>query len=572
MLRPLFPYLKSYKKQLILGPFFKLIEAVFELCLPMVMAELIDRGVKAGNGDLVVRYGLVILGLAVLGACSAYVCQYYASIASQGFGTRLRSSLFEKMGQFSFAELDSFGTETLVNRLTNDVNQLQQAVAMIIRLVIRAPFLCLGGLVMALIINPLLSLVLFVAVPVLAAALYLIMKKTAPLFGRQQKKLDRLALDVKENLAGSRVIRAFDKQAEQEAEFAEDNAAFYRAAMRIQKISSLLNPATLLIINLAMVAILWFGGVQVNAGSMTQGEVVAYINYATIISSAMIVLSNLVVLFTKAWASAGRVTEILQTRPSVADDPRAIPLPPPSEAPAVRFEQVSFAFSEDGQNVLEGLDFEVGRGQKFGIIGPTGSGKSTLINLLCRFYDVGAGSVSVNGSDVRKVRQASLLKGVGLVPQKISLLSGTVRSNLALGLNDPKDEKLWKALDIAQCGFVREKEGLETEVRQNGANFSGGQKQRLTIARALAKDPEILIFDDSLSALDSLTCANLLRALREAFPDLTLFLVSQRVSTVQDCDQILVLDNGRPAGLGRHEELLNSCALYREIYQSQVQS
>lgn len=572
MLSPLFPYLKPYKKQLILGPFFKLIEAVFELCLPLVMAELVDKGVKTGDSGLVIRYGLLILGLAVLGACSAYVCQYNASIASQGFGTKLRSSLFQKIGQFSFAELDRFGTGTLVNRLTNDINQLQQAVAMIIRLVIRAPFLCLGGLVMALLINPLLSLVLFVAVPILAAAMALIMTKTAPLFTRQQKKLDRLSLDVKENLAGSRVIRAFDKQAEQQEEFEEDNRAFYQAAMRIQKISSLLNPATLLIINLAMVAILWFGGIQVNAGSMSQGEVVAYINYATIISSAMIVVSNLVVLFTKAWASAGRVTEILLTPVSTTDDPSAVSLPPVCDLPVVRFDHVSFSFSGDGKNAVENLNFQVSAGQKFGIIGPTGSGKTTLINLLCRFYDASEGAVLVNGTDVKKIRHASLLKGIGLVPQKISLLSGTVRSNVALGLENPDDAVIHRALEIAQCGFVHEKEGLETEVRQNGANFSGGQKQRLTIARALAKKPEILIFDDSLSALDSLTCANLMNALKESFPQITMFLISQRVSSVQNCDQILVLDNGRVAGLGTHETLLASCELYREIYQSQVQA
>lgn len=567
----LLPYLKPYKKQFILGPMFKLIEAIFELIIPMVLALLIDRGVKQNDMQAVILYGAIILILACVGACSAYTCQYFASLASQGFGTSMRNALFRKVGTFSYADLDRFGTSSLVNRITNDVNQVQVAVAMFIRLVIRAPFLVLGGLVMAMIIDLKMSLILIAIVPILGVAMFLIMRKSIPLYKKLQKRLDRLSLGIKENLSGARVVRAFNKEQAQIEEFEEDNQDFCRAAIRINKVSSLLTPVTTIIINVAMIAILWFGGISVNIGSLTQGEVLAYINYATTILSALIVLSNLVVIFTKAHTSALRITELLSTEPTIRDCADAKPLPPEqASVPLVEFRNVGFSYFKNADTALENISFSVSPGMKVGIIGPTGSGKSTLIHLLNRFYDVTEGEVLLNGTDVRTLQQKSIRRAIGLVPQKVTLFSGTIRENILTGKQDATEDEILRALSAAQCDFAEQK-GLDSHVEQGGSNFSGGQKQRLTIARALVKRPKLLILDDSLSALDYLTYSNLMKALERDYGDLTILSVTQRINTVKNSDLILVLEDGKLVGAGKHEDLLQSCEVYSEICSSQVE-
>lgn len=567
----LLPYLKPYKKQFILGPMFKLIEAIFELVIPMVLALLIDRGVKQNDVQAVILYGAVILLLACVGAGSAYICQYFASLASQGFGTSMRNALFQKVGSFSYADLDRFGTSSLVNRITNDVNQVQVSVAMFIRLVIRVPFLVLGGLIMAMIIDLKMSLILIAIVPILGIAMYLIMRRSIPLYKKLQKRLDRIALGVKENLSGARVVRAFNKEQSQIEEFEQDNQDFCRAAIRINRVSSLLTPVTTIIINAAMIAILWFGGVSVNAGSLTQGEVLAYINYATTILSALIVLSNLVVIFTKAHTSALRIAELLDTEPAIRDRADAMPLPPDQPGlPLVEFRNVSFSYFKNADTALENISFSLYPGMKVGVIGSTGSGKSTLIHLLNRFYDVTEGEVLLNGADVRTIEQKSIRQAIGLVPQKVTLFSGTIRDNILTGKQDATEEEIRRALLAAQCDFAEQK-GLDSHVEQGGSNFSGGQKQRLTIARALVKRPKLLILDDSLSALDYLTYSNLMKALERDYGDLTILSVTQRINTVKNSDLILVLEDGRLAGAGKHEDLLQSCKVYSEICSSQVE-
>ena len=568
----LFPYLKPYKKQFILGPLFKLIEAVFELVIPMVLALLIDQGVKQNDVKAVVLYGILILGIATIGACSAYVCQYFASLASQGFGSNMRNALFRKVGTFSYADLDRFGTSSLVNRITNDVNQLQVAVAMFIRLVIRVPFLVIGGLIMAMIIDLKMSLILLAIEPVLGITMYLIMSRSVPLYKNLQKKLDKIALGVKENLSGSRVVRAFNKEAEQIEDFERDNLAFCKAAIRINRVSSLLTPLTTIIINAAMIAILWFGGLSVDSGALSQGEILAYINYATTILSALIVLSNLVVIFTKAHTSMVRISEIFDTEPAIRDRADAVDVPPfDRNVPLVEYKNVSFSYFKNAETALNDISFSIYPGMKVGIIGSTGSGKSTLINLLCRFYDTTSGEVFFCGKDVRALRHKSLLHEIGLVPQKVTLFSGTIRDNIRTGKQDADEEQITLALRTAQCDFVKDK-GLDGRVEQGGSNFSGGQKQRLTIARALVKRPRLLILDDSLSALDYLTYANLMKALNSGeYADLTILSVTQRVNTVKNSDLILVMDDGNLVGAGKHDELLTSCEVYREICGSQVE-
>lgn len=562
-------YLFQFKKGLILGPFFKLWEAVFELIIPLVMAKIIDVGIKNRDIGYVFTLGGFILILAVVGFCSTLICQYIASKVSQGIGTKIRNDLFQKINTFSFKEIDSFGTSTLITRLTNDVNQYQLGVAMLIRLAVRAPFLVVGAAIMALIIDIRLSLIFFAAIPIIAVVILLIMKKAAPMYVFVQKKLDKVSLLTRENLSGVRVVRAFSKQEASKKQFEQAVDVHIQASVRVAKISALLNPATFAIMNLAIAAIIWFGGYRVLDGALTQGQIIAFVNYMMQILAALLALANIILIFTKASASAVRIKEILDTESSVRDLCKEAK----KEnylAPVVSFNNVSFAYASTGENSLTNISFSIKRGSTVGIIGATGSGKSTLINLIPRFYDVSSGAVFMNGIDVRYYKQKELRSKIGLVPQKAVLFSGTIRSNLLWGNEYASDDDLLSALEIAQAkDFVIKSGGLDKKILQGGKNLSGGQRQRLTIARALVRNPEILILDDSASALDYATDAALRSAIQKDLQDITVIVVSQRAASVMQADKILVLGEGKIEGEGTHQELLQCCEEYKQICQSQ---
>lgn len=572
-------FLKPFRKECIIGPFFKLLEAILELLLPTIVALIVNNGIAKGDNEYVVKMGLLMLGMSVLGFGCSLICQYYAARASQGFGTNLRNAMFKHISSLSFSELDRFGTPTLINRVTNDVNQLQLAVAMLIRLVIRAPFICIGAIIMAMILDLKLSLVLMAAAPVIGVVLYFIITRTSPLYRVYQGKIDRLAGVLSENLSGVRVIRAFAKSRQEKARFREASDDITVTAVRVGKIAALLNPATSLIVNGAIIAILWLGGIHIDTGSLSQGEIIAFINYVTQILLALIVVSNLVIIFTKAASSANRVNEVLAAQPAIRDveerSGKPVRLPSPNAAtPAIVFDGVSFGYSATGDQALTDIAVEIRRGETVGIIGGTGSGKSTFINMIPRFYDATQGRVLVDGMDVRDYSIASLRGKIGLVPQKAELFSGTIAENIRWGNEKATDEQIAEAARIAQAAeFIDQlPDGYETHVARGGRNLSGGQKQRLTIARAIASDPDILILDDSASALDFATDAALRKAIRQMSGSKTVLIVSQRVSSIRHADKIIVLDDGRMAGLGTHEELLESCEVYREVYRSQLSS
>ena len=570
-MRKLVKYLKNYKLNLTLGPLAKLTEAIFELIVPLVMSDIIDNGIDGDGGiEYVLTHGAIMVALGVMGLACALTCQYLAAKCSQGFGTELRNDLFRHINTLSFKELDKFGTPSIVNRLSSDVNQLQYMVAMLIRLVIRAPFLVIGAAVMAMMINLKLSLIFIAAAPLIAVVLYFIMSRSIPLYKNVQQKLDKVAQITRENLSGVRVVRAFSEQEYEKDRFDKSADELTRGAIVVGRISALLNPATFVIINAAIIAILWFGGGLVNTGEMTQGEVFAFVNYMTQISLALVVVAQLVVTVTKAIASGTRVVELLDASPSITDDGNT-EVDTSVDSPAVKFDHVSFGYNE-GKYTLTDLTLTVPRGASVGVIGGTGSGKSTLVNLLARFYDVSEGSVELFGTDVKKYPLKQLRRTVAYVPQNTMLFSGTIRSNLLMGGRDADDETLWKCLETAQAAsFVREKEkGLDSVVMQGGKNFSGGQRQRLAVARALAAHSDILVLDDSSSALDFATDLNMRTAINATRGDTTLFLVSQRATSLKDCDVIVVLDGGLVAGIGKHDDLLKTCDVYREIYLSQT--
>lgn len=575
----LIKYLKPYLKQVILGPAFKLFEAILELTIPLLMAKLIDNGVKVNNPSYIYMMGGIMVAIAITGAGSAYICQYYASIASQGFGTSMRNLLFKKIQGYSFNELDKIGTPSLINRVTSDVNQLQLAVAMLIRLVVRVPFLCIGGLIMAMTINLKLSVILFITMPLFALIIYFIMSRTIPLYKTVQKKLDTLSVIIRENLSGVRVIRAFAKLDKERERFSKGNREYADMSIRVGKVSALLNPATTVIVNLGVAAILWFGGIQVYHGTMTQGEIIAYINYINMILSALIVLANLVVTFTKAAASANRVNEILETQPSVMDSTDSVAdvqeTANVSEGvPFIEFRNVKFSYDGASDYALNNISFGIKSGQTVGIIGSTGSGKSTLVNLIARFYDTTDGQIMINGLDVRNMKQHALRDKIGLVPQKSVLFSGTIEENIKWGNELAQETDVNWAAGIAQAKeFIKQKSGgIKSHITQGGANLSGGQKQRLAIARAVVKRPELLILDDSTSALDYATDAALRREIKNNLKELTIIMVTQRVAAIRDADLIVVLDDGEMVGIGRNDELLESCPVYQEIYYSQRKS
>lgn len=568
------PYLKKYRIYVILGPIFKLIEAVFELIVPIVTSLIIDKGVRQGDLTYVWHMGGVLIRLGAVGLGSALICQKFASIASLGFGTAVRNQMYEKINTFSHAEIDRFGTPSLITRITNDVNQLQQAVALLIRLVIRAPFLAIGAVIAAMLIDWKLGLILLVATPVIALILYMVMSRSVPFYKKAQKKLDRISLVSREGLSGVRVIRAFSKQEEEQKRFEQAASEQTETAIGVGKLTALLNPLTYAVMNLAVVAILWFGGYRVDNGGVSQGNVIALVNYMTQTLLALIVVANLVVTFTKAAASASRVNEILDTQPAVTEQTtQKIEVKTDGKTPKILFDHVSFAYDMQAhQSALYDLSAEIYPGETVGIIGGTGSGKSTVAALIPRFYDPTQGTIYMDGIDIKQYSFEQLREQIGVVPQRAVLFTGTIESNLKWGNEHATKEQMEQALRIAQAEeFVsRLPKGLQTEVSQGGANFSGGQRQRLTIARALVGQPKILILDDSASALDYATDAKLRMAIARETQNMTVIIVSQRANSIRNADKIIVLDQGHVMGIGTHRELLNTCPIYKEICLSQM--
>lgn len=574
----------KFRRYMVIGPACKLIEVIFDLLTPLVIAQMIDKGIGSHDVDAVVRYGMVLAAMAVIGISFTLVCQKMAALTSQGMGTDIRGALYQHINKLSYAELDRFGTPSLITRITNDVNQVQLAVALGVRMLIRWPFLAVGSMVAALAIDLKLGVIFLICTPAIGLVFWFVMARCIPYYKQLQAKLDRIALICREGLSGARVVRAFvreDHERERFAQAADDQA---NTAIAVGKLSSILNPVTFLVMNLGVCAILWVGGIQVNVGELTQGQVMAFVNYMTQTLTSIVYVANLVVVFTKASASASRINEVLNCVPSITDeDNQPVALPKPGNVapvPALSLSHASFSFGAGAANAVNDVTLELPLGKTLGIIGGTGSGKSTLVSLIPRLYDAGTGSVSVMGADVRAWPLDQLRHVVATVPQRASLVSGTIRSNLTWRDESATDDELWAALDMAQASeFVRNKpQGLDAPVEAGGKNFSGGQRQRLTIARALVGSPQILIMDDSASALDFKTDAALRHAIRErsvrgaaegGLP-LTTVIVSQRVSTVRDADMICVLDHGSVAGLGTHDELYASCQLYREICQSQL--
>lgn len=561
-------FLKDYKKQVFLGPFFKLCEAILELLLPFLMKELIDKGIASGDTGYIIRMGVLMLFTTILGLACALVCQYYASIASQGSGTALRNALFKKIQSFSGSEMDKFGSASLLNRVTNDTVQLQYAVAMLIRLVIRAPFLCIGGLVMAMIINLKLSLIILAVIPIFIIVLYLIMKACVPLFKLMQKKLDGLAVLLRENLSGVRVVRSFSRTEQERQKYADASENWQKTALITGRISGLMNPLTNLILNFAMLAVVGWGANEISAGSMTKGDIVAYVNYLTTILLALIVVANLVVTFTRAAASAQRVNEVFETEPQAAVCAHPITETDNSE-PIVSFENVTFYYPGSSSPALRDISFSLKRGQTLGIIGGTGSGKSTIVKLLARLYEPSEGRILFKGVDLNKLDPEILHAQTGFAFQKAQLFSGTIADNIKLG-RDIKEEEVRRAAQDAQAEeFILGKEkGYDSLLEQGGSNLSGGQKQRLNIARAIAGSPELVILDDSSSALDYATDLKMRRAVLGR-KDRAAIVISQRPAAIKDAALILVLDNGCIAGAGEHSRLMETCRVYAEICQSQ---
>lgn len=566
----LYKYLKKYKKHLILGPIFKLLEAVFELIVPVVMAKIIDVGIAEKDVHYILSMGGVLLLLAVVGLAAALFCQYVATVCSQGFGTEVRSVLFDHINSLSMNEMDKFGVSSMVTRFNSDINQMQLGVAMLIRLAIRAPFLVVGATISAIILKPSISWIFLVTAPLVAFVLYIIMSKTIPVYTKNQAKLDKITSIARENFSGIRVVRAFTEQEREQARFEKSTEDYAKSVIAIGRISALLNPLTFLIINLAIVAILYFGGLKINSSLMTQGELIAFVNYMTQISLALVVVANMVVLFSKSYASAKRVSELLATEPKVKDDGNTQVIPV-ENAPAISFKNVSFKYGNGGY-ALKNLTTDIYKGQTIGIIGGTGSGKSTIINLLPRFYDATEGEVLIDGVDIKKYPFSQLRQKIGLVPQQSMLFAGTIKSNMLWQKQDASDEEIYHALKIAQAyDFVEsKKDKLDSVVQQKGKNFSGGQRQRLCIARAVVGKPEILILDDSMSALDFATDLALRRAINKDLPkDTTKIIISQRATSIKNADLIIVMDKGEAVGIGKHSELLKNCDVYREIYESQ---
>lgn len=584
-------YLKDYKKESVLGPLFKLLEASFELMVPLVMASIIDKGIGGGDTGYVFGMGGVLLLLAAVGLASSLTAQYFAAKAAVGFSTKMKSALFRHIETLSYAEIDRLGSTSLITRMTSDANQVQSGVNLVLRLFLRSPFIVLGAMIMAFTIDVKVALIFVVAIPLLSIVVFGVMFASIPLYRKVQTGLDRVLGITRENLTGARVIRAFGKEEEEIDTFEEANVALNRVQMFVGRISALMNPLTYVIINGATVVLIWTGAVRVDTGLITQGAVVALVNYMSQILVELVKLANLIITVTKAIACGNRIQDVFEVETSLPDEvseqvylerkreqkketpTQATPVqatPVPADD-AVVFDHVGFTYQQSSEEAISDITFTAKKGEVIGVIGGTGSGKTSLVNLIPRFYDITSGKLSVDGLDVRQYPLARLRGKIGVVPQKAVLFYGTIRSNMQWGRPDATDEDIWEALATAQAAdFVRKKEGgLDALVEQGGKNFSGGQRQRLTIARALVKKPDILILDDSASALDYATDAALRKGIRENLRGTTLFIVSQRTSSLLQSDRIIVLDDGAVAGIGTHDELLAGCEVYREIYESQ---
>ena len=580
VMKKLLRYLKGYELESVLGPLFKMLEASFELFVPLVMAQIIDVGIKNYDVSYILKMGGILVLLGIIGLTCSLTAQFFSAKAAVGFSTALRNDLFAHIGHLSYSEQDVIGTATLITRMTSDVNQVQSGLNLALRLLLRSPFIVFGAMVMAFTVNREAAMVFVVAIPALSVVVFGIMAISMPLYKKVQRQLDQVTLATRENLTGARVIRAFNRQEDEIHRFDASNDLLVRFQIFVGKISALMNPITYVIINLAIIAVIWISGKQVDAGIITQGETVALVNYMSQILVELIKLANLIVSISKALACANRISTVFEEKSSIVDPAAGqdkkqtdqISKETDSVSAKVCFRQVNFAYKKAKEDSLIQIDFTVKQGQTIGVIGGTGSGKSSLVNLIPRFYDVREGAVLVDGRDVREYPLTELRQKIGVVPQKAVLFKGTLRENMKWGKKEASDEEIYHALDLAQAReFVDSKEkGLDLQIDQNGKNLSGGQRQRLTIARALVKQPEILIMDDSASALDFATDAKLRQAIREVTKEMTVFIVSQRATTIKNADQILVLDDGHVVGCGTHQELLKSCEIYREICLSQL--
>ncbi len=562
-------FLEGYKKYLFLGPFFKLLEAVFELIVPLVMAKIIDEGIANGDKQFVINNIILIIILGICGLGFALTCQYFAAKCAFGFGVSLRKSLYNHINKFSYKEIDRFGTSTLTTRIINDTTTAQTGVNMFIRLAVRVPFLIGGAFILALNLDVKLSLIFLPAALLIGIVLYLVMSKTIPMYSANQKRLDRISAITKENLEGVRVIRAFSRQKDEVEKYNNSCDELLTNYIITGKISSILNPLTSMVMNLAIAAVVWFGGFRVDAGALTQGDITAFVNYMTQIMLAAVVLANLIVTFTKAEASANRINEIFNTVPQMQDGSNEFDTE--NSNTAIEFKNVSFGYENTGEKSLEDISFTLEKGQTLGIIGGTGSGKTTLSSLISRFYDTDNGEVMLFGKDIKEYKMSSLRKSVGVVPQKSVLVSGSILDNLKWSDKNLTEESAIKALKIAQAwDFVSKlPDGVNSKVSQGGKNFSGGQKQRIAIARAVAGNPDILILDDSMSALDYATDLALRKSISENLSDTTVIMISQRTTSIKNADKIIVLDDGKAVGIGTHNELKENCAVYKEICEAQ---
>ncbi len=568
-MKDLIKYLRHYIKESILAPLFKMLEASFELFVPLVMAAIIDTGIKNSDKPYIFKMGMVLVGLAIVGFISALSAQYFAAKAAVGFGKELRGDLYRHINTLSYSEIDKIGTSTLITRLTADVNQMQTAVNLFLRLFLRSPFIVIGAVVMAFTVDPKTAIIFAVSIPMLAVVVFGIMFYSVPIYKKVQNRLDSVMRMTRENLSGVRVIRAFNHEQREIEDFDKCSEELKDMQLYGGKISAYLNPITYVIVNLSIVLIIYVGGLRVDTGRLTQGEVISLINYMSQVLVELIKLSNLIINLTKSVACGNRINDVFKIKPSINDGSGI----KTENDTAVEFDHVSATYAGSNEKSLDSLTLNVPRGSTVGIIGATGSGKTTLINLIPRFYDVSGGSLKVNGTDVRNYNVDELRKLVGVVPQKAALVSGTVRDNMKWGKPDATDEEINAALKTAQAlDFVDEKDGLDSKILQGGKNLSGGQIQRLTIARALVRKPEILILDDSSSALDFATDAALRRAIKSDTDNMTVFIVSQRFSTIKNADMIIVLDDGKVCGIGKHDELFESCEEYRDICESQLSS
>ena len=570
-MKSLMKYLKDYKKECVLSPLFKLLEATFELFVPLVMAAVIDKGIGHADKPYIVKMCLVLIALGIIGLVCSITAQFFAAKAAVGFATKLRHSLFGHIQSLSFSEIDTLGTSTLITRMTSDVNQVQNGVNLVLRLLLRSPFVVVGAMVMAFTIDVKAALIFVVAIPLLCIVVFAIMFVSIPLYKKVQAGLDRVLLGTRENLTGVRVIRAFNKEKDEVERFNESNAALTKIQMYVGRISALMNPITYIIINGGIVSLIYVGAIRVDSGAISQGQVVALVNYMSQILVEVVKVANLIISCTKALASANRIESIFDVKASVCDKTEVM-LGDNSSEYAVEFNNVYLKYKDAGEDALSNIDFKVKRGETVGIIGGTGCGKSSIVNLIPRFYDATDGEVKVNGVNVKDQPVEKLRNIVGMVMQKAVLFKGTIRDNMKWGNENATDAEIYEALDISQSReFVEQKpDKLDEMIEQGGKNLSGGQKQRLTIARALVKKPQILILDDSASALDFATDAKLRKAIASMEGKMTVFIVSQRTSSIQHADKIVVLDDGQIVMIGTHEELLEKCEEYREIHYSQI--